>query len=92
MTKEFWMNNQLSIARFHGGMTQGSKTWLIIPPLYDLVRQDFIKYYCKLGRGKFIEVLKEHSQATDKELETIFKELTKPKKAETIEEQTLNFE
>ena len=55
----------------------------------DLVRADFIKYYKKLGRDKFLSVLKEHPQATDKELAAIFKDLTKPKKKQ--EEETLNF-
>ena len=45
----------------------------------DLVRQDFVKYYRKLGRERFLEVLKEHPVATDKELTAIYKELTKPK-------------
>ena len=56
----------------------------------DLVRADFIKYYRKLGRDRFLDVLKEHPQATDKELIAIYKELTKPKKKK--EEETIKFE
>ena len=41
----------------------------------DLVRKDFVKYYRKLGREKFLGVLKENNVATDKELTAIFKEL-----------------
>ena len=85
----FWLNSQLSVARFSGGLTSGGKTWLVIPPANDLVRQDFSKYYFKLGRDRFLEVLKEHQQASDKELLAIYKELTKHKKQE---EETINFE
>ena len=46
----------------------------------DLVRKDFITYYRRLGRDRFLEVLKEHQQASDKELKKIYNELTKKKK------------
>ena len=46
----------------------------------DLVRRDFITYYRRLGRERFLEVLKEHQQASDTELKKIFKALTKKKK------------
>ena len=49
----------------------------------DLVRKDFIPYYKKLGRDKFLEVLKEHPTHSDKLLLAIYKEMTsKPKKNE----------
>lgn len=38
----------------------------------DLCRMDFVKTYRRLGRDKFLAVLKEHPQASDKELEKIF--------------------
>ena len=41
----------------------------------DLCRTDFVKTYRRLGRERFLAVLKEHPQATDKELKKIFKEL-----------------
>ena len=44
----------------------------------DLVRRDFVKYYRKLGRDKFIEVLKVKPAASAKFLERIFKEIIKP--------------
>ena len=90
MAEDFWLNSQLSVARFSGGLTSGGKTWLVIPPANDLVRQDFSKYYCKLGRDRFLEVLKEHQQASDKELLAIYKELTRSKKK--VESETINFE
>lgn len=41
----------------------------------DLVRQDFVKHYRRLGRDRFIEVLKQNKRASDKELQKIFKEI-----------------
>lgn len=46
----------------------------------DLVRQDFVKYYRKLGRNTFVEILKENGYASDKELLAIFKEIVAKKK------------
>lgn len=46
----------------------------------DLVRTDFMQYYRKLKRDKFLEVLKANPNATDKELKVIFKEMTTKKK------------
>lgn len=49
----------------------------------DLVRKDFIPYYKKLGRDRFLVVLKANPTASDKELLVIYKEMTaKPKKNE----------
>ena len=77
ITKECWMNCQLSIARFSGGFTSGGKMWILIPQANDLVRSDFVKYYVKIGRDRFMAVLKEHLYHTDKELISVFKELVK---------------
>ena len=41
----------------------------------DLVREEFIPFYRKLGRDRFIEVLKENQQASDTELKKIYDEL-----------------
>lgn len=43
----------------------------------DLCRRDFVKYYRKLGREAFIQVLKDNSTATDEELMKIYKEKIK---------------
>lgn len=45
----------------------------------DLVREDFIKYYKKLKRDRFIAILKEHPHASAKELKTIMEEKIKDK-------------
>ena len=49
----------------------------LIPPWEpaDLVRSDFVKFYRKLGRDKFLEVLKANQKAEDTELIKIYKEL-----------------
>jgi len=43
----------------------------------DLCRRDFVKYYRKLGRDAFLQVLKDNPRATDKELAKIYKEKIK---------------
>lgn len=45
----------------------------------DLLRVDFIKYYKKLKRDRFIAILKEHPHASAEELKTIMKEKIKDK-------------
>ena len=106
MSEEFWMNSQLSLARFSGRVRVNGNVYLVVDKLgrdlmectfaadragsdkaipegesADLVRKDFIPYYRKLGRDKFLEVLKANQHASDKELMAIYKEMTaKPKK------------
>lgn len=47
----------------------------------DLVRIDFIPFYKKLGRDKFLEVLRDNLTSADEKLKAIYKEMTsKPKK------------
>ena len=43
----------------------------------DLVREDFVKYYKKLKRDRFLAILKEHSYASAEELKTIMEEKIK---------------
>ena len=43
----------------------------------DLVREDFIPFYKKLGRDVFIKVLEENQRMSDTELKKIYKEMTK---------------
>ena len=45
----------------------------------DLVREDFIPFYKKLGRDAFIKVLEENQRMSDTELKKIYKEMTKIK-------------
>ena len=46
---DYWMNSQLSIARFYGAITIDGDTYLVHPPSGYLVKQDFVKYIDKLG-------------------------------------------
>jgi len=39
----------------------------------DLIRRDFIQYYRKLGRDKFITILKANPTASENELKNIYK-------------------
>lgn len=48
----------------------------------DLVRKDFIPYYKKLGRDRFLDVLKANPTAPDMKLKGIYKEMTKKPKKE----------
>lgn len=41
----------------------------------DLCRSDFVKHYRRLGRDRFLQVLKDHPLVSDKELMKIFKEI-----------------
>lgn len=41
----------------------------------DLLRKDFVKHYRRLGRDRFLEVLKQNPRASDNELQKIYKEI-----------------
>ena len=41
----------------------------------DLVRMDFVRFYRKIGRDKFLNVLRDNRTADDKELTVIFKQI-----------------
>ena len=99
MAEDFWVNSQLSVARYAGRVKFNDHEYVIVnkegkdifecsveaeaagrekaiepgEPA-DLCRRDFVKYYRKLGREAFLQVLKDHQQASDKELVKIYKE------------------
>lgn len=54
----YWMNSQLSVARFFGGMKINGEQYIIVPPKNDMIQSKWAKVYRKLGREKFIEVIK----------------------------------
>lgn len=64
MTKEFWLESQFSIARFYGGIHINGKRYVIMGSEQDLVNNEFAKYYRKLGRDRFIQVLEQHKHAS----------------------------
>lgn len=102
MAEEFWVNTQLSVARYYGRIKFNGHEYVIvdkrgrdlweasmakdrkgsdkaIPPgePADLVRRDFIPFYKKLGRERFLEVLKAHRTAHPDALKKIYREQTK---------------
>lgn len=76
MAKEYWMNSQFSVARFFGGCKAFGYKYFITDA-GDLVRSDYLPYYEKLKRDRFMEILKENQTTDDKELRKIFKEASK---------------
>lgn len=64
ITKEVWLNSQLSIARFYGGISINETRYIIMGSEQDLVDDKFAKYYHKLGREKFVQILKQNEYAS----------------------------
>lgn len=93
MTEEFWMNSMFSIARFSGGININGKLYILDYSTKDLIRNDFVKTYQKVGRDKVIEMLKEGK--SKEEIEDYAKSITpapKPVKVKKIEPPRLNFD
>ena len=63
MAKEFWLNSQFSIARFYGGIHINGTRYIIMGSEQDLVDDRFAKYYNKLGREKFMQILEQNNHA-----------------------------
>lgn len=64
MAKEFWLNSQFSIARFYGGISINETRYIIMGSEQDLVDDKFAKYYHKLGREKFVQILEQNKYAS----------------------------
>lgn len=64
MTKEFWLNSQFSIARFYGGIHINGTRYILMGSEQDLVDDGFAKYYNKLGRDKFIQILEQNNRTS----------------------------
>ena len=64
MTKEFWLESQFSIARFYGGISINGTRYIIMGSEQDLVDDKFAKYYNKLGREKFIQILEQNNRTS----------------------------
>lgn len=54
----YWMNSQLSVARFYGGIKLNGEEYVIVPPKNDLLLKGWVPVYKKLGREKTIELIK----------------------------------
>lgn len=88
-TKENWLNSQLSVARFYGGLRLGSHEYMVMPDSGDLLRDDFVKYYKKLGRKRLVDILQAHNHVPDKELKEICEVLLKETKNKEGKQQNL---
>ena len=64
MTKEFWLESQFSIARFYGGIRINETRYIIMGNEQDLVDDKFAKYYNKLGREKFMQILEQNNRTS----------------------------
>lgn len=64
MTKEFWLNSQFSIARFYGGIHINGTRYIMMGSEQDLVDNGFAKYYNKLGREKFMQILEQNNRTS----------------------------
>lgn len=72
--EDYWMNSQLSVARFYGGIKLHGEEYVIVPPKNDLLLKDWVPVYKKLGRertiglienGTSLEVAKQMLKAKD---------------------------
>ena len=95
MTEQFWGTSQLSVARLTGRVRIWGHEYSIFDRFgrtlfeasipagasADLVRNDFIPQYRRLGREKFLDLLNQYPHKTDKE----FMEFLKAYKVEKRE-------
>lgn len=56
MPAEFWMNSQLSVARHYGGIKIDGVQYVVVGT--DLLREDWVPVYKKLGRERTIGLIK----------------------------------
>ena len=64
MTKDFWLNSQFSVARFYSGIHINGTRYIIMGSEQDLVDDGFAKYYNKLGREKFMQILEQNKRTS----------------------------
>lgn len=73
MEEEYWINSYFSVARHYGGMILDGKRFLIVnkegkqcafapgQPA-DMIDERYLPIYRKIGRDRFIEILKAHNR------------------------------
>lgn len=54
----YWMNSQLSVARFYGGIKFNGEEYVIIPPKNDLLLFKWVPVYKALGRERTVNLIK----------------------------------
>ena len=72
MEFDYWNNTPLSMAKYFGGLSLNHTEYVIVGDEYDLVRRDFAEIYERVGRAKFLEVIKDNYQASPTELKELF--------------------
>jgi hypothetical protein len=104
MSEEFWMNSQLSIARYYGEIVFNGHRFVLVNKKgislmelsdpqskhfvksgkaieagepADLIREDFVPQYKRLGRDLFQKILSENSGVPPTALLKIFKQTKK---------------
>lgn len=71
--RDYWLNSQLSIARFYGGIGINEFQYILCGHEQDLVREDFYDLYISLGRDAFISILSAHNSEDKKSIMEIMK-------------------
>jgi hypothetical protein len=66
MTKEVWINSPFS---FYGGIHINGIRYTIMGSEEDLVNNEFVQYYRKLGRDRFIQVLEQNKDKSKTSVE-----------------------
>lgn len=54
----YWMNSQLSVARFYGGIKFGGEEYVIVPPKNDLLLKGWVPVFKALGRERTVKLIK----------------------------------
>lgn len=55
--EDYWMNSQLSVARFYGGIKLHGEEYVIVPPKNDLILTKWAPVYKALGRDRTIKLI-----------------------------------
>lgn len=80
MTKEYWLNSQLSIARFTGSAKINGEEYWVVGEQRDLVDCRFEKYYTKLGRSEFIRIIEQNAGKDKESIMQVMRDVLKAKK------------
>ena len=56
--EDYWMNSQLSVARFYGGIKFNGEEYVIVPPKNDLLLFKWVPVYKALGRERTVNLIK----------------------------------
>ena len=54
----YWMNSQLSVARFYGGIKLHGEEYVIVPPKNDLLLTKWVPVFKALGRERTVKLIK----------------------------------